>query len=207
MKIEWKTTEKPLEYENTVKFMENRVELITQNKADELVWFLEHPAIYTAGSSAIQKDLINPLNLPVHSTGRGGQYTYHGPGQRVVYLMLDLKHREKDVRKYVQNLENWVISSFAELGLKSETKEGLIGIWTKSLTGSPVKIAAIGIRVRKWIAYHGISINVSPDIEHFKGIIPCGISKFGVTSLTQLGINISYSELDQILKRKFHDFF
>lgn len=200
--MQWKTTQTPIDYLEAVKFMEQQVDLIHRAQTEEMVWLLEHPAIYTAGSSAEELELINQENLPVYSTGRGGRYTYHGPGQRVIYLMLDLKSRGQDVRKYVANLENWVIASLAEVGIKAETKPGKIGIWTED-----TKIAAIGIRVRKWIAYHGVAINVKPNLAHFNGIIPCGIKEFGVSSLDSLGINISYQELDLILRSKFYEFF
>ena len=207
MNIEWKTSDQIISYPDAIKLMEKRIADIHNNEANEMVWFLEHPAIYTAGSSASNVDLINPLNLPVYETGRGGQYTYHGPGQRVVYIMLDLKKRTADIRKYVENLETWIIASLAEFGLKSERKAGRIGIWVTNKEGKEAKIAAIGIRVRKWVTYHGISINVNPKLEHYNGIVPCGIKDFGVASLQQLGYNISYSELDEVLKRKFSEFF
>lgn len=207
MTIEWKISTKPIEYQEAINFMEKRIALIHEGTASELVWFLEHPAIYTGGSSAESKDLINSLNLPVYQTGRGGQYTYHGPGQRVIYIMLDLKKGGEDLRKYVANLEDWIIASLAEIGLSSEKREGRIGIWTIDKDGNEAKIAAIGIRVRKWITYHGIAINVNPNLEHYSGIIPCGIKEFGVTSLSKLGYNTSFHELDSILKSKFSEFF
>ncbi len=207
MTIEWKISTKPIEYQEAINFMEQRIYQIHQEKASEMVWFLEHPPIYTGGSSAESKDLFNSLNLPVYQTGRGGQYTYHGPGQRVVYLMLDLRKRGEDLRKYVANLEDWIIASLAEIGLSSEKREGRIGIWTIDKQNKDAKIAAIGIRVRKWITYHGIAINVTPNLEHYSGIIPCGIKEFGVTSLNELGYNISYQKLDSILKSKFSEFF
>ena len=203
MKIEWKTTNLPISYPDAINLMEDRIAKIYNNQATEMVWFLEHPPIYTGGTSSIESDLINPFKLPVYKTGRGGQYTYHGPGQRVVYLMLDLRKRGEDLRKYVANLEDWIIASLAEIGLYSEKKQGKIGIWTKKET----KVAAIGIRVRKWITYHGIAINVNPNLEHYNGIIPCGIREFGVTSLHELGYDVSYKKLDNILKSKFNDFF
>ena len=205
--MEWKTTNNPVDYADAIIFMEKRVEQINNQQESELVWFLEHPSIYTAGGNASANELINQANLPVYATGRGGKYTYHGPGQRVIYLMLDLKKREADLRKYVANLENWIITSLAEIGLFSERKEGRIGIWTTSSLGEEVKVAAIGIRVRKWITYHGIAINVAPNLDYYNGIIPCGIKEFGVTSLQQLGYNTSYKELDYVLKSKFNDFF
>lgn len=207
MTIEWKISTKPIDYQEALKFMEARIAQIHQEKASELVWFLEHPPIYTGGSSAESEDLINDLNLPVYHSGRGGQYTYHGPGQRVVYLMLNLRKRGEDLRKYVSDLENWIIASLAEIGLLSEKREGRIGIWTIDKNNKEAKIAAIGIRVRKWITYHGIAINVKPNLEHYNGIIPCGIKEFGVTSLDELGYDMPYKKLDSILKSKFSEFF
>lgn len=207
MTIEWKISTSPIDYQEALEFMEARIAQIHQGKASELIWFLEHPAIYTGGSSAESKDLTNNLNLPVYQTGRGGQYTYHGPGQRVVYLMLDLRKRGEDLRKYVADLEDWIIASLAEIGLPSKKREGRIGIWTIDKNNKEAKIAAIGIRVRKWITYHGIAINVKPNLEHYNGIIPCGIKEFGVTSLDELGYDIPYQKLDSILKSKFNEFF
>jgi len=207
MNIEWKTSEQAIDYKDSVLYMENKVEQIYNNKAPELVWLLEHPSIYTAGTSSQRNELIDSKSIPVLSTGRGGKYTYHGPGQRIMYLMLNLKNREADLHKYVSNLEELVISSLKEIGISSERKTGKIGIWTKSKNNKDVKIAAIGIRVRKWITYHGIAINVSPNLDYYKGIVPCGISEYGVTSLLELGYNISYAELDELLKEKFKDVF
>jgi lipoyl(octanoyl) transferase len=207
MTIEWKTSYKIVNYPDALAFMENKIEQIYHNKAQEMIWLLEHPSIYTAGSSASDNELINAKDLPVYLTGRGGKYTYHGPGQRVIYLMLNLKNRGSDIRKYVANLENWIIASLKEIGIIANRKEGKIGIWTKNNLGNDVKIAAIGIRVRKWVAYHGISINVSPNLDYYNGIIACGIKEFGVASLKELGYDISYLKLDNILKSKFNDFF
>lgn len=202
MKIEWKTTDLPVSYPDALKFMEKRVKLIQKAQASELIWCLEHPAIYTAGTSAVENDLLNKTQFPVYQTGRGGQYTYHGPGQRIVYLMLDIKGRGADVKKYVANLEDWIIASLAEIGVIAEKKEGKIGIWVKDK-----KIAAIGIRISKWVSYHGIAINLNPNINHYAGIIPCGIKEFGITSLHELGRKISYQDLDNILKSKFYEIF
>ena len=207
MHIEWKTSDQAQNYQDAIDFMEKQVAMIHNNQAAEMVWLLEHPSIYTAGTGAVDSDLIVPDKLPVYYTGRGGKYTYHGPGQRIAYVMLNLKNRGADLRQYVMNLENWVIASLAEIGLLSERKPGRIGIWTTSSLGKEVKIAAIGIRMRKWVTYHGVAINVSPDLDHYKGIIACGIKEFGVTSLKELGYDITYLELDNILKRKFSDFF
>lgn len=207
MNIEWKTSDQAIDYKDSVLYMENRVEQIYNNQASELVWLLEHPSIYTAGTSSQRNELIDSKSIPVLSTGRGGKYTYHGPGQRIVYLMLNLKNRQADLHKYVADLEELVIASLKEIGIFSERKNGKIGIWTKSLNNEDVKIAAIGIRVRKWITYHGIAINVCPNLDYYRGIVPCGISEYGVTSLKELGYNISYPELDDILKVKFKDVF
>jgi lipoyl(octanoyl) transferase len=207
MNIEWKTSNQAVDYQEALKLMEERVEQIHNNSAKELVWLLEHPSIYTAGSSASNEELISANNIPVYSSGRGGKYTYHGPGQRIIYLMLNLKSRGNDLRKYVANLEDWVIASLKEIGLDSEKKQGRIGIWASNNLGKEVKVAAIGIRVRKGIAYHGIAINVCPDLDFYNGIIACGIREYGVASLKELGYNVSYQELDNILKRKFDDFF
>jgi lipoyl(octanoyl) transferase len=205
MTIEWKTSTSPIEYQYAVNEMEKRVKQIQNGDAEELVWFLEHPSIYTAGTSAKDTDLINQ-NFPVFNTGRGGQYTYHGPGQRIVYLMLDLKKRGEDLRKYIANLEDWIIAVLSEIGIHAEKRAGRIGIWTINKQGKEAKIAAIGVRVQKWISYHGIAINVSPNLNHYDGIIPCGISEFGVTSLQELGYDISYEKLDSILRNKFKEF-
>lgn len=207
MTVEFKTSKRLIDYPKALKMMEDHVSKINDSKANELVWFLEHPSIYTAGTSADSIDLINSMGFPVYEAGRGGQYTYHGPGQRIVYLMLDLKNRGSDIRKYVENLENWIIASLKEFGINSERKPGRIGIWTLDKNGNESKISAIGIRVRKWVTYHGISINVNPKLDHYKGIIPCGIKEYGVTSLKELGYNITYSKLDNVLRSKFYDFF
>lgn len=207
MNIEWKISSKPVDYQEAVDYMEHRVEQIFLDKESEMIWLLEHPPIYTAGSGANSSELLNQNALKVYSTGRGGKYTYHGPGQRIIYLMLDLRKRGKDLHDYVKRLENWLIASLNEIGLSCRCKEGKIGVWTSSLEGKEVKIAAIGIRVRKWVAYHGVSINFSPNLGHYKGIIACGIKEFGVTSLKELGYETSYQEFDEILKRKFNDCF
>lgn len=207
MALEFKTSKYPVNYPKAIKYMENRISGIYDGNAEEMLWFLEHPSIYTAGTSASSQDLLSSKGFPVYETGRGGQYTYHGPGQRVVYLMLDLRKREADIRNYVETLENWVIASLKEFEINSERKPGRIGIWTIDKAGRESKIAAIGIRVRKWITYHGISINVNPNLEHYNGIIPCGIREFGVTSLKELGCDISLTKLDEVLKRQFYEFF
>lgn len=193
-------------YPDAIAAMEARVAAIRARTAPECVWFLEHPPLYTAGTSAKDSDLLDAGRFPVHRTGRGGQYTYHGPGQRVAYVMLDLQRPRAcgtaDVRCYVHNLEEWVIRTLARFGIKGERREGRVGIWV-SHGNREDKIGAIGVRVRHWISYHGIALNVSPDLSHFSGIVPCGISQYGVTSLRDLGVTASLAEVDQILMEEF----
>lgn len=208
--VEWRTTQAPVGYEDALAEMEARVAAIHEGRAGELVWLLEHPALYTAGVSASPDELLAPARFPVHRTGRGGRYTYHGPGQRVGYAMMDLRKRGQDVRAYVHNLEEWVIRSLAEFGVTGERREGRIGIWVvRSSPLGPVeeKIAAIGVRVRRWIAFHGVAINVAPDLSHFEGIVPCGLAGFGVTSLKALGHDVSMPDMDAALKRTFAQVF
>ena len=181
----------------------------------EQIWLLEHPPLYTAGTSADVADLTDPDRFPVYQSKRGGQYTYHGPGQRIAYTMLNLNHRGKDVRKFVQQLEDWVIQTLAEFGVKGERREGRVGVWVvrkdKPLTALGTypedKIAAIGVRLRKWTSFHGISINVEPDLEHYSGIVPCGIAEHGVTSLVDLGLPVTMDDVDIVLKQKFVEVF
>jgi len=189
--------------------MEARVADIRDGGADELVWLVEHPPLYTSGTSARIEDLLEPDRFPVFETGRGGQYTYHGPGQRVAYAMIDLRERGQDLRAYVRGLEGWVIDALAQFGVTGERREGRVGIWVAHDDGSEDKIAAIGVRVRSWITYHGISINVAPDLDHFSGIVPCGIGEtgLGVTSLQKLGIEASLEDVDAVLKRSFGTIF
>jgi len=209
MQTEWKYSLEQQKYEDTIQFMEKRVSEIIDKKESELVWLLEHPPLYTSGTSAKSEDLIQ-AKFPVFETGRGGKYTYHGPGQRVGYVMLDLKERAKphkpDIREYVYNLEEWIIETLKCFGVVSERKKGRVGIWT-NYKNREEKIAAIGIRIRKWVTYHGVAINVSPNLEHFSGIIPCGINEFGVTSLHKLGVNCSLIQLDTGLKKTFAKIF
>lgn len=186
--------------------MEGRVEEIAAGKAPELVWLLEHPPLYTAGTSANPRDLIAPGDLPVFAAGRGGQYTYHGPGQRVVYLMLDLTRRQRDVRRFVATLERWIIAALAELGVESVVRHGRTGVWVPRPEKGPDaedKIAAIGLRVRRWVTFHGVSVNVSPDLSHYNGIVACGIRDQGVTSLADLGVNPVMSDIDTALHATF----
>ena len=207
--IEWKSENNPVAYDFAVGTMEKRVADIRSGNAPELVWLLEHPPLYTAGTSAKEGDLLNS-RFPVHKTGRGGEYTYHGPGQRVAYVMLDLKKHQgnvPDVRAYVCALEGWIIRTLGAFDVKGERRAGRIGIWVDQGQGKEDKIAAIGIRIRHWVAYHGIAINVNPDLSHFDGIIPCGIREHGVTSLHNLGKGISMDRLDVKLKENFPDSF
>lgn len=197
-------SENPVAYRKAISAMEARVAAIREENAEEQLWFLEHPALYTAGTSAKDKDLVNP-QFPVYKTGRGGQYTYHGPGQRVVYTMLDLKRRQKvpDIKKYVWQLEEWIIRALGAFDVSGERRNGRIGIWVDTNEGE-AKIAAVGIRIRHWITYHGISINVDPDLSHYAGIVPCGISDYGVTSLSKiLGRQVRLEEMDEALSESW----
>ncbi len=209
--LEWKFTDGLIPYEDAMKFMEQRVADIHEGRASELVWFLQHPPLYTAGTSANPDDLLSPDRFAVYNVGRGGQYTYHGPGQRVVYIMIDLSRRGRDVRKFVFQLEQWIIDTLAEFGVTAERREGRVGVWVtrtdKQEDGREEKIAAIGVRLRKWISFHGICINVEPDLEHYSGIVPCGISGHGVTSLVDLGLPVTMGDVDAVLKHKWHKIF
>lgn len=209
--LEWKFTNGLTSYEDAMLFMEQRVADIHAGKAPELVWFLEHPPLYTAGTSAKSEDLLAADRFPIYDTGRGGQYTYHGPGQRVVYVMLDLTKRGRDVRKYVFKLEQWLIDTLAEFNVTAERREGRVGVWTTRSgdQGQTIeeKIGAIGVRVRKWVTFHGICLNVEPDLEHYGGIVPCGIAEHGVTSLVKLGRPVSMMDVDAVLKHKWKGIF
>ncbi|MCB1681639.1 MAG: lipoyl(octanoyl) transferase LipB [Alphaproteobacteria bacterium] len=207
--VEWKIETEPVDYVRAVADMERRVEAIRNGEAEELIRLLEHPPLYTAGTSAKEEDLLDP-RFPVYPTGRGGEYTYHGPGQRVAYVMLDLRKRGPDVRAYVCSLEDWIIRSLAHFDVKGERRAGRIGIWVDlsrhgGLKGQEAKIAAIGIRIRRWVTYHGVAININPDLSHFGGIVPCGISEYGVTSLHALGIPCTLDEFDAVLKKEWRD--
>jgi lipoyl(octanoyl) transferase len=206
--IEWRISDSPVDYRDAVADMEARVAAIRAGAAPETVWLLEHPPLYTAGTSADDSDLLDPERFPVHRTGRGGQFTYHGPGQRVAYVMLDLKRRGGDVRAYVRDLEQWVIETLASFNVTGERREGRVGIWVDR-GGREDKIAAIGVRVRRWVSYHGVAINLEPDLSHFDGIVPCGISGqgYGVTSLVDLGIPATMAELDSALRAAFREVF
>ncbi|WP_292503961.1 lipoyl(octanoyl) transferase LipB [Methylobacterium sp.] len=206
----WRISDSPVAYEEAVAAMEERVAAIAAGRAPELVWLLEHPALYTAGTSARDADLVEPERFPVHRTGRGGQYTYHGPGQRVAYLMLDLNRRRPDLRAYVAALEAWIIATLDAFNIRGEIREDRVGVWVRRPEkgeGVEDKIAAIGIRVRRWVSFHGISLNVEPDLSHFSGIVPCGITGHGVTSLLDLGQIVSMAEVDMALRAAFEDVF
>jgi lipoyl(octanoyl) transferase len=204
--VECRMSEGLVDYPEAVAFMERRVAEIANHRAGELVWLLEHPPIYTAGTSADPSDLLD-ARFPVFETGRGGQFTYHGPGQRVAYVMLDLRRRKADVRGFVRNLEEWLIRTLAHFGVKGERREGRVGIWVVRPDGGEDKIAAIGVRVRRWVSYHGVALNVSPDLSHFSGIVPCGVRGHGVTSLAELGVHSSMAEVDDALRRDFKSVF
>jgi len=209
--VEWLTSRGAVPYADALREMEARVAAMAEGRADEAIWLLEHPPLYTAGTSARLDDLTDPNRFPVHEARRGGQYTYHGPGQRVAYVMLDLNRRGRDVRCFVRHLENWIIAALAEFNVKGEVRHGRVGVWVTrpdkpcSPDGSPCedKIAAIGVKIRRWISFHGISINVEPDLSHFDGIVPCGIRDHGVTSLVDLGLPVTMADLDAALKATF----
>lgn len=212
---EWQTLNGLSDYSSILAEMEKRAEEIAAGTADEAIWLLEHPPLYTAGTSAKPADLTDPDRFPVYDVGRGGQYTYHGPGQRVVYVMLDVGKRGRDVRCFVRAMENWVIAALAEFNVKGEIRPGRVGVWVArpdrpaQPDGTPAedKIAAIGVKLRRWVSFHGISINVEPDLSHFSGIVPCGITDHGVTSLVDLGLPVTMADLDVALRSTFPRFF
>jgi lipoyl(octanoyl) transferase len=203
--IEWRVAEGLVLYDQAFAFMNARAAAIRDEGAPECIWLLEHPPLFTAGTSADPAELMNPLGFPVHEAGRGGRYTYHGPGQRIGYLMLDLDKRGRDIRRFVHSLEGWIIATLADLGASAHRAEGRIGIWVGE-GPEEAKIAALGIRVKRWVTLHGFAINVTPDLSHFSGIIPCGISEFGVTSLQKLGKETGIARVDDSLKRNFAGF-
>ena len=210
--VEWRISDSPVAYLDALSFMEERVEAIHKEVAPETVWLLEHPPLYTAGTSADEAELLDPDRFPVYQIGRGGRYTYHGPGQRIAYVMVDLTKRGNDVRAFVKNLEQWVIRTLARFNVTAESRDDRVGIWVRrGAPGNPVsredKIAAIGVRVRHWVTYHGIAINLEPELEHFSGIVPCGIAEHGVTSLWDLGVTPTMSELDAALMATFEEVF
>lgn len=207
--MEFKISEKLVEYPDALEFMNSRADAIRADEAEECVWLLEHPPLYTAGTSAKDSDLLD-ARFPVFEAGRGGEYTYHGPGQRVAYVMLDLKKRQNnkpDVKKYVWQLEEWIIQTLAEFDVKGERRCGRVGIWVDRGNGREDKIAAIGVRIRRWVTLHGIAINVNPDLSHFGGIVPCGISGHGVTSLQDLDVDVDMKQINSLLTAKFSDIF
>jgi len=204
---QWRTSTTPVLYPGAVSVMEARVGAIGTGSDKELVWCLEHPALYTAGTSANAADLIDPDRFPVFKTGRGGQYTYHGPGQLVAYFMLDLRKRGRDVRAFVAGLEDMVIATLADFGVSADRRSGRVGVWVDMPDNTEAKIAAIGVRVRKWVSYHGISININPDLSHYGGIVPCGISDHGVTSLAALGVDATMQDVEAALKQNFEKTF
>lgn len=213
--VEWRIEGGQTLYPDALAFMEARAEAVRAGTASELVWLVEHPPLYTAGTSAHVEDLIEPDRFPVFAAGRGGEYTYHGPGQRVAYVMLDLKRRREDVRAFVAALEEWIIRTLAAFNVRGERREDRVGVWVvrpdrpASADGSPAedKIAAIGIRLRKWVSFHGIAINVEPNLSHFGGIVPCGVQDHGVTSLVDLGLPVTMADLDLALKAAFEEVF
>ena len=204
--VDWLVTDGPVDYDAAVKAMQERTEAIAAGLAPELVWLLEHPPLYTAGTSARREDLLMPDRFPVHRSGRGGQFTYHGPGQRIVYVMLDVGKRTGDVRAFVSALEGWTIDTLAAFGVPASTHAGQVGVWVDRPdkgAGRREKIAAIGLRLRRWISQHGLSINVDPDLAHFDGIVPCGVREHGVTSLADLGCAARFGDVDRVLREKF----
>jgi lipoyl(octanoyl) transferase len=205
--VEWRLAAGPVCYPEALATMEERVAAIRAGTASELVWLLEHPPLYTAGTSARAEDLLAPQRFPVFAAGRGGQYTYHGPGQRVGYVMLDLQRRGPDLRAYIWRLEEWLIRTLAHFGVRGERRHGRIGIWVVKPSGAESKIGALGVRVRRWVTYHGVALNLDPDLEHFGGIVPCGISEFGVTSLADLRVTATMQELDAALTTTFEEVF
>jgi lipoyl(octanoyl) transferase len=213
--VRWRVENGLTPYSDAVRFMEQEAIKIANGEADELVWLVEHPPLYTAGTSAKVQDLIEPNRFPVHETGRGGEYTYHGPGQRVGYVMLDLKRRKQDVRAFVSALEAWIIGTLDDMNITGERREDRVGVWVKRPEKAPLpdgsmsedKIAAIGIRLKKWVSFHGISLNIEPELDHFGGIVPCGVQQYGVTSLVDLGLPISMEDADLSLQKVFEDIF
>lgn len=203
--IEWRRDDAPVPYRKALDDMTTRNAAIAEGEAAELIWLLEHPPVYTAGTSAAEGELLDP-RFDVVNTGRGGRYTYHGPGQRIGYVLLDLSRRSRDVRKFVHSLESWVIATLSDFGVESWSVPDRVGIWTRDTDGSEAKIGAIGVRVRRWVTMHGFSVNLAPDLSHFSGIVPCGIAEYGVTSLEKLGISVAPGEWDRALIARAGDF-
>jgi lipoyl(octanoyl) transferase len=216
MAVVWESTPGLTPYADAVARMEALAEAIAEDRAPERLWLIEHPPLYTAGTGAEPSDLLDPARLPVHRTGRGGRYTYHGPGQRVAYVMLDLNRRGRDVRRFVSALEDWLIETLARFGVTGERREGRVGIWVRrpgavgaigAAEAADDKIAALGIRLRRWVSFHGVSLNVEPDLEQYSGIVPCGIAGHGVTSLAKLGVRATMADVDRALRSAFEDIF
>jgi lipoyl(octanoyl) transferase len=213
--VEWRVEPGLTAYEHAVAFMEARAAAIREGSAGEMVWLVEHPPLYTAGTSAQPEDLVDPGRFPVFNAGRGGEYTYHGPGQRVAYVMLDLKRRREDVRAFVAALEDWIIATLGEFNVRGERREDRVGVWVvrpdrpklPDGTSAEDKVAAIGIRLRRWVSFHGIALNVEPDLSHFGGIVPCGVRGYGVTSLVDLGLPVTMGDVDIAMKRGFERVF
>jgi lipoyl(octanoyl) transferase len=205
--VEWRISKTPVDYRIAIEEMESRVAAVRGGMAAELIWLLEHPPLYTAGTSAREGELLDPRRLPVHRAGRGGRYTYHGPGQRIAYVMLDLRRRGQDVRCYVHQLEEWMIRTVAHFGVCGERRPGRVGIWVAQPGEREKKIAAIGVRVRQWVTYHGVALNIDPELDYYQGIVPCGIADHGVTSLAALGVAATMEEVDKILQTTFAERF
>ena len=209
--VEWRVSDALVRYEDSLALMDERVADIAAGNAPELIWLIEHPPLYTAGTSAKLDELLDP-RFPVHHVGRGGQFTYHGPGQRVVYVMLDLKRREPDVRRFVATLEEWIIRTLAGFNVRGERRDDRIGVWVRRPEKGPQnedKIAAIGVRVKRWVTLHGLALNVEPNLAHFSGIVPCGVadSRYGVTSLVDLGLPVTIADVDAVLRREAGELF
>jgi lipoyl(octanoyl) transferase len=205
LSADWQIEKMPVDYNRAVAAMEKKAASIREQGENDLVWLLEHPPLYTAGTSAKAGDLLQS-SFPVYQTGRGGQYTYHGPGQRIAYVMMDLQKRGSDLRRYICDLEEWMIRTLRVFNVQGERRPGRVGIWVEK-NGSEAKIAAVGVRVRKWVTYHGVSLNVNPDLSHYAGIVPCGIREYGVTSLKDLGIDVSVDEVDHALQAAWREVF
>ncbi len=197
----------PVDYQSALSFMEERVAAIREGRSEELIWLLEHPPLYTAGTSANPDDLIDSKGLNVYRVGRGGQFTYHGPGQRIAYVMLDLQKRGSDVRRFIHDLEEWAIRTLDRFNVRGERREDRVGVWVRKESGGEAKIVALGVRVRRWVSFHGMALNVEPDLSHYAGIVPCGIREYGVTSLADLGILVSMPEVDSALMDCFAEVF
>ncbi|MBY0282278.1 MAG: lipoyl(octanoyl) transferase LipB [Alphaproteobacteria bacterium] len=197
----WLNSSKLIEYPEALKFMEHHVHSIRMNQTQEIIWCVEHPSVFTAGTSSKAEHLLNSFGFPVYQTGRGGQYTYHGPGQLVVYIMVDLEKRQKDIRLYISTLEKWIIKTLSHFNINAEQRPGRVGLWVKGKNSREEKIAAIGVRVTKWVTWHGLSINVCPNLDHFQGIIPCGLSEYGITSFEELGVKATLSEVQAKLEK------